>query len=62
MYKLELGALMDIVYPALAGLITIIIYVVGWRKAKKVKYITALTVVLVVINLSVGICIRYVDF
>lgn len=53
---------MDIVYPALAGLITIIIYVVGCRKAKKVKYITALTVVLVVINLSVGICIRYVDF
>jgi len=59
--KLELGALVNIIYPIISGLITLAFFLAGCLITKIDKYRIILALILVITNLSIGMYIRYVD-
>lgn len=60
--RLELGAMINLVYPILIGLLLLGFYAIItlFSRAEKVRFMVS--IIIVFLNLATGIYIRFVDF
>ncbi len=59
---LELGAIINFIYPIIIGLLSLVIYLVGTWILKRDKWKIVFLIVAILINTGTGLFIRFVDF
>ncbi len=60
--KLELGAIVNLAYPIISLMLSIVLFTLLSWKAKRKNIKIALLIFFVLFNLFVGLYIRFVDF
>ncbi len=60
--KLELGVIINIIYPIIFGVISLVFYLIGSWKFKGSKGRLVFLIIAILLNLSTGLYIRFVDF
>jgi len=60
--KLELGVIINIIYPIILGVLSITIYFIGSWIFKGSKGRLIFLIIAILLNLSTGLYIRFVDF
>ena len=60
--ELELGALVNMFYPILIGIFSILAFLLAARFLKHTKWLTFVFVLIMMMNVASGLYIRFVDF
>ena len=59
--KLELGALINVFYPIFIGALTIILFIIFSVIVKNEKWRKGFLILIILLNIAVGLIIRFVD-